>query len=429
MWQYVKRFLPTSLFGRALLILFLPMVLVQVVATYIFYDRHWESIGKHMANSLAGDVALAVQLAQEQDTAVLQQRLQHFLRMRMQQFPARTPQNYPDDPGLVYYKEALTQIVKEPFSVHRDQGNDYIITDIYLPEQHLQLTVSKKRVVSSTTYIFIMWMVGTAIIMLIIATVFLRNQIRPITRLAAAAEAFGKGRDIENFKPRGAREVRRAGAAFLNMKERITRQISTRTEMLAAISHDLRTPLTRMKLELAMLPPEEADALQGDVQEMEHMIEEYLRFARGEGPEQAKKVNVNRLLSGIVGNYARQGKNVELQLTGTIVVTMRENAMRRCLSNLLDNALRYAGHVRLSASRTENHVSIMVDDDGPGIPETERQQALQAFCRLDPARNQNRGGAGLGLTIAQDIVLGHGGHLELGESPLGGLRVELTVPF
>lgn len=432
MMGWARRVLPTSLFRRALLILFLPTIIVQLVATYMFYKRHWDEVARHMAHSLAGDVAFVVQEYVAAEGPEAQNRVirqaDHFLRMQLAVIPPEPPKASRRFSELKSFRLQLADKLPAPFYVTRD--DETITTLIYLPEATLRLVVSKKRLVSPTTYIFIMWMVGTAVLMLVVAIVFLRNQVRPISQLAEAAEAFGKGRDIAQFRPRGATEVRRAGAAFLNMKERITRQITTRTEMLAAISHDLRTPLTRMKLELAMLPEAEAQALQGDVQEMEYMIEEYLRFASGEGPEQAKPVRLDQLLTDIVNNYRRQEKTVQLFSDEPVTLPLREHAIRRCLHNVLDNAFRYARNVQLSVEVGPQQVEIRVDDDGPGIPPAHRQRMLQPFTRLDASRNLNRGGGvGLGLAIAQDIVLGHGGKLWLEDSPLGGLQVRIRIPF
>ncbi len=257
----------------------------------------------------------------------------------------------------------------------------------------------------------------------------MRNMVKPIRKLAEAADALGKGRDVPDFKPYGAREVRRAAAAFLIMRDRLKRQMQQRTEMLAGVSHDLRTPLTRMKLQLALLghKPEAAD-LAADVSEMEQMVEEYLAFARGEGSEQAVPVDVPEMLEDIVETAQRHGGKVTLTAKDPIRLTLRPNGFRRCITNLIANAARFGQHVQLQAAHKSHFVEITVDDDGPGVPEDKREDVFRPFYRLDHDRNRGTGGAGLGLTIARDVVRGHGGNIALANSPLGGLRVVIRLP-
>jgi two-component system osmolarity sensor histidine kinase EnvZ len=274
-----------------------------------------------------------------------------------------------------------------------------------------------------------MWMVGTAVVLLAVAVVFLRNQIRPIQRLAQAAEAFGKGREVGDFRPSGATEVRQASAAFLAMRERILRQIGQRTEMLAGVSHDLRTPLTRMKLQLALLGlrPEVAE-LKRDVAEMEKMIAGYLAFARGQESEATVATDLPALLNDVVATMRRHGGDIRLKSGSDITVPIRPNAFRRCLVNLIENALRHGRRVEVSAVRRGGAVEIAIDDDGPGVPADRREDVFRPFYRLDESRNPATGGVGLGLTIARDVIRGHGGEIELGTAPIGGLRALLRLP-
>jgi two-component system osmolarity sensor histidine kinase EnvZ len=283
---------------------------------------------------------------------------------------------------------------------------------------------------SSTTYIFVMWMIGTSLVLLAIAILFLRNQVRPIRRLAVAAEAFGKGRDDAYLKPEGATEVRAAATAFLRMRQRIQRQIRQRIEMLAGVSHDLRTPLTRMKLELAMLGNDEGvAALKADVSEMEHMVEGYLDFARGQDAEVAVETDLGVILDDVVSNVRRQGGTIGYSADGDLSIPIRPNAFKRCITNLVENARRHAKNVVLRAVRTPDTIDITIDDDGPGIPEENREDVFRPFVRLDESRNPETGGSGLGLTIARDIVRTHGGELILDEAPTGGLRALVRLPI
>ncbi|MBC7134223.1 MAG: HAMP domain-containing protein, partial [Oceanibaculum nanhaiense] len=280
-----------------------------------------------------------------------------------------------------------------------------------------------------TTYVFLMWMVGSSLILFAVAVVFMRNQIRPIRRLAAAADSFGKGSDAPGFKPEGAAEVRLAASAFIRMRDRIQRQISQRTEMLAGVSHDLRTPLTRMRLQLAMMAGgEDAEALRQDIAEMEQMLEGYLAFARGEGTEQAQPIDLARLLREVTNDARHSGRRIVLRAEEPLTVTLRPNAFKRALTNLVQNACRYGKSVEVAARLAHGQLEVTINDDGPGIPPEKRADVFKPFFRLEASRNPMTGGVGLGLTIARDIVLGHGGELVLGDAPQGGLRATVLIP-
>jgi two-component system osmolarity sensor histidine kinase EnvZ len=278
-----------------------------------------------------------------------------------------------------------------------------------------------------------MWMTGTAIVLLAVAILFLKNQIRAIQRLAIAADKFGKGQDLKNFRPHGATEVRRAGAALIQMKERIARQVAQRTEMLAGISHDLRTPLTRMKLQLELLkkkelPKEAFERLNNDIHEMEMMVESYLLFAKGEGTEKPVQVQWSAMIEKWVQGYDLHGRNIELVLDGEGYISLRYDAFKRAFTNIVNNALRYGKTVRISSRCGAEYVETIIEDDGPGIPAEKREEAFRPFVRLDAGRNLDSGGNGLGLAIARDIVLGHGGEIILEDSSLGGLKVMMRLP-
>jgi two-component system osmolarity sensor histidine kinase EnvZ len=289
---------------------------------------------------------------------------------------------------------------------------------------------------STNTHVWVLWMIGTSVVFLSVAILFLRNQIRPIERLADAAEAFGKGRDVPDFRPSGATEVRRAALAFLDMRERISKFVQQRTEMLAGVSHDLRTPLTRIKLELAMMKEDASiQALKGDLEEMEHMLEEYLAFARGQAGEGASDTDICQLLREIGANAQRKadakspGKHVDVIVPESLVLEVRPNALRRCIVNLVENAVRHGARVEITASEGPHMMEVAVDDDGPGIPPDRREEAFRPFHRLDSGRSLATGGAGLGLAIARDIARGHGGDITLESSENGGLRAVLRLPI
>jgi two-component system osmolarity sensor histidine kinase EnvZ len=325
---------------------------------------------------------------------------------------------------------ALEEQVARPFAINTRIAHEWYEIRIQMPDGLVRVLSPERRMFSPTTYIFILWMTGSALVLFAIAIVFMRNQIRSIRRLAIAADRFGKGRDTPDFKPEGAAEVRQAAAAFLVMRERIQRQMRQRTEMLAGVSHDLRTPLTRMKLALAMLGEEpEVEELKDDVAEMEAMIETYLAFARGEGTEPIHPADLGRLLGEVVVGARRAGSRIELKIAEPLSLPLRANGFKRCLTNLLANSRRHASTVWIHAGRRDPAtIQVLVDDDGPGIPEVAREDVFKPFFRLDTSRNPETGGTGLGLAIARDVVRSHGGEITLDDSPHGGLRVIIRLP-
>jgi two-component system osmolarity sensor histidine kinase EnvZ len=335
----------------------------------------------------------------------------------------------------VFVRE-LSANIKRPVWVDSETLEDLVDIRVQLDGAVMRVLIDRKRTVSTNTHINVVWIGGTAFLLLAVATVFLRNQVRPIERLADAAEAFGKGRDVPDFRPSGAAEVRRAAYAFIDMRERVSRAMQQRTEMLAGVSHDLRTPITRMKLQLALMPDgQDTRELTADVTEMERMVEEYLAFARGAAGETAVELDLSRLLADVAANARRgedakgaEGKPVELRVEPDLLLQARPNALKRCVTNLVDNALRHGARVRLSAAEQAGMLEIAVEDDGPGIPPARREEAFRPFHRLDEGRNLGAGGVGLGLAIARDIARGHGGDLTLGDSALGGLKAVISLP-
>jgi two-component system osmolarity sensor histidine kinase EnvZ len=292
----------------------------------------------------------------------------------------------------------------------------------------MRILTRRNSAYASNSHIFLLWMLGTSLILLTIAVLFLRNQIRPILKLADAAEAFGKGRDAE-FRPRGAREVRRAGNAFIEMKRRVERAVGERTTMLNGVSHDLRTILTRFKLSLALLErSSEIEALEKDVDEMARMLEDYLAFARGDAGETAVETDIRGLLEELKSDAERQGHQTELTVVGDPLVVVRPDAFRRLMTNLVSNAARYGDRIAIRATHDARYLIVMIDDDGPGIPQEQREEVFRPFFRLDEARNVDSGGTGLGLAIARDIARAHGGDIMLADSPLGGLRATVRLP-
>jgi two-component system osmolarity sensor histidine kinase EnvZ len=326
--------------------------------------------------------------------------------------------------------DALEARVERPFIIDSRSLEELVEIHVQLAEGVLQAVVERRRLFSSTTYVFFLWMLGTSLVLLSMATLFMRRQVRPIKRLAQAADDFGKGRDVGEFVLDGAAEVEVAGRAFNQMRARIRRQIQQRTEMLAGVSHDLRTPLTRMKLQLAMMGQTPAiEELKRDVDDMDRMVNAYLAFARGEGTEQPSEVDIVAAIGDVVAGARRDGTRIGFATAEEeLTVPLRRDAFRRALTNIVTNAQRHANRVDVALNRRRGRVEILVDDDGPGVPHDKREEVFKPFFRLEASRNVETGGTGLGLTIARDILRSHGGDLTLGDSPLGGLRAVLQLP-
>ncbi len=436
--RWVKRVLPRSLLGRSLLMILIPLVLLQAVALQVYYGNHLNLVYRRLSGGVAGEIAFTLELmrrdwAPEERAWAIQQARQTFnLRMRLEPgaiLPASV--RFANVPGPMDddLEFALREKLTEPFQLDWQYDPDSVLVRVQMPDGVLDVLAPRKRVDLGTFYLFVAWLVGTSLLLFAIAALFMRNQVRAIRRLSAAAEAFGMGRDIGAIKPEGAVEVRQAASAFNRMQERIRRFLIQRTEMLAGVSHDLRTPLTRLRLALAMLPPRPdlaADVVEmtADVEEMERMIEAYLAFARGEGTEQAEPVDLSQMLEEVAAGARRAGALVTLNVAPGLILKLRENAARRAITNLVDNASRHAGRVELAAAPAgARGVNVMVDDDGPGIPPERRESVFRPF------ESDAAGGTGLGLTIARDIVRAHGGEIVLEDSPLGGLRARIRLPI
>jgi two-component system osmolarity sensor histidine kinase EnvZ len=430
--------MPRSLFGRALIIIVAPLVFVQLIAGFVFYDRVWETVTRRLAAGLAGDVGMVAQFlsrypeGEARDWVAFAALTTTGLDLQFET-GAILPRTGPTAGSGILERllvNALNERVRRPFFLDVWTHPREVRIDVQLPDGVLHVRAQRERVFTSTVYIYLMWIVGSSLIFLAIASVFMRNQVRPIRRLAEAAEEFGKGRDVSDFRPAGAAEVRQAAAAFIVMRERIRRFLQQRTEMLAGISHDLRTPLTRMKLELAMFGDSHPSVpgLKSDVADMERMVDSYLAFVRGEGEEQPEPLDLGRLIGDIAAARRREGDAVSIDSEGDLVVPLRPQAAKRCFDNLIANAVRHGTKVEIKAARRGRSVEIAIDDNGPGIPAHAREDVFKPFYRLDASRNVATGGVGLGLTIARDFVRGHGGEITLGESPLAGLRVRIKLP-
>jgi two-component system, OmpR family, osmolarity sensor histidine kinase EnvZ len=434
--RIVKRVLPRSLLGRSLLMILVPLVLLQAVALQVYYGSHLGLVYRRLSSDVAGEVAFTLQLMDRYPGTtntnwILDAARLHFgLDIRLEPdahvVPHRRSNVFgPADDDL---QAALSERLAAPFTMDWSYDPQSVLIRIQVPDGVLDVLAPRKRVDLGALFLFVAWVLGSSALLFAIAALFMRNQVRGIRRLADAVEAFGMGRDPGPIRPEGATEVRRAATAFNRMQERIRRFLTQRTEMLAGVSHDLRTPLTRMRLALAMLPPQRelADDLAEittDVDEMERMIEGYLAFARGEGSEQAESANLSEILEEVAAGARRSGAEIELDVPEELTLKLRVGAVRRALTNLVDNARRHAHRVVLAAMPGTRAVQVTVDDDGPGIPPERRESVFRPF------ESDAAGGTGLGLTIARDIVRAHGGEIVLEESPLGGLRARIRLPI
>ena len=432
---WIKRVLPRTMFGRSLLIVVMPLILLQAIATWVFYDRHWAAVSWRLSAAVAGDIGLLIDALKLADSPAEIARLLERAKAQtdLDVTIGRTktlPPVLPATGRLVedQLSQAIEGRLNYPFRIDllEDGGAEI---KVQLSNGVLSVGVPRNRLYSSTTYIFVMWMLGSSLVLLAVATVFLRNQVKSLRRLAEAADSFGKGRAVPFFKVEGAVEIRRAAIAFMTMRDRLQRQVRERTQMLAGVSHDLRTPLTRMKLALEMLGNDPAvTELKSDVAEMEHMVHGYLDFVRGEGTEASVETDISLLIEDLAADLRREGTPLTVTPPPEFVMPVRPNALRRCLGNLIGNARRHASHVWLTGIVVAAGIDILVDDDGPGIPPANRARVFRPFVRLDASRNPLTGGVGLGLTIARDVARSHGGDVRLETSPQGGLRARVHLP-
>jgi two-component system osmolarity sensor histidine kinase EnvZ len=431
---------PRGLFGRSLIIVVAPMVVLQGIVTYAFFVRHYDIVTRHMAHSVAGDIAFLTDIEESYPAGPTRARLlgmaAHSLGFRISLVRgARLGMPY------LHSSSDLKRAMDAVFAARLGAAHPFtsnavgyaVDLSVQVNDGVLKIEIPRDQVVASNADIFILWMVGSSLVLIAVAILFLRNQVKPIERLAAAADAFGKGRAVPDFKPSGATEVRKAAQAFLTMRARIERYVQQRTEMLAGVSHDLKTPLTRLRLQLAMMGDgvDTASPLQ-DVREMEHMLDEYLQFARGDPGEDAEAADLGEVVTeaALAAANARAAgvERIHIDVPAGIWLAVKRNALKRCATNLIDNALKHGSRVDVALAQNSRFIEILIDDDGPGIPEERREEAFRPFHRLDEGRNLQTGGVGLGLAIARDIARAHGGELTLGASRLGGLRAAVRLP-
>lgn len=437
MTRWLRRRLPTGLYARSVLIIILPMVLLQTVVAFVFMERHWQMVTERLSTAVTRDIAAVIDLIGvypgEKDVGEIIRIARERLNLTISiepggELPAPRPKPFFSILDEILSDE-ITRQIHLPFWIDTVGDSRLVEIRIQLEGKVLRVFARRSQTYASNTHIFILWMVGTSLVLILISLLFLRGQIRPILTLARAAESFGKGQKSPDFSPRGADEVRRAGLAFILMRERIERQIEQRTAMLTGVSHDLRTILTRFKLQLALAGDNpDLQGMSEDVEDMQSMLEGYMAFAKSESEEMVGMVSLSALFDKLQADAQMHGKTLTYRIEGEDDVQVRPTAFSRLVTNLATNSRRYAGRLDMEARHSAKWLTITFDDDGPGIPEAARDDVFKPFFRLDEARNLDASGTGLGLAIARDIARSHGGDITLGDSPLGGLRAVIRIP-
>ena len=432
--KFIKKILPKRLFFRSLLIVAAPIILLQIIVTVVFFDSLWIKANKGMTRSLVSEVKTLFEIYQsnqpnKKEILDLYNKNFYFVvRLKENEiFPTKIPERWysPMDRSL---RRELKSAFPNSYWFDTTSYKETVYLKIKYKNGFLQIFFPRDKIAPSSARIFALWITFPGFLLIFIAIVFLKNQTRPIVNLAKAAEKFGKGEYIKEFRPSGAREIRQAAYEFDKMRKRISVHLNQRSEMLSGISHDLRTPLTRLKLQLALLKQQDlAKKMSDDIEEMERMLNEYLEFSRHQKNEENEKVNLNEIIKDVVKKY--ENKEIDISVEENLEINIRPNSIKRCLANLVDNGLSYGKKVKILVKKTLNKVIIFVDDDGPGIPEKEYYNVMKPFYRIDKSRGQNQSGVGLGLSIANDIIRSHGGNISLEKSPLSGLRVKISLPL
>ena len=432
--NFFKKILPKRLFYRSLIIVATPMILLQLIITIVFFDSLWIKANKGMTRSLVGEVETLLdvyRVEQENKKTVVAIYNKNFdFTITVEEdsvLPQKKKERWysPMDRSL---RRELKPVFGNSYWFDTTSYKDNVELRIKYKNGYLQIFFPKDKIAPSSARIFALWITLPGLLLILIAIVFLKNQTRPIINLAKAAEKFGKGEFVKEFRPSGAKEIRQAAYEFDKMRKRITIHLNQRSEMLSGISHDLRTPLTRLKLQLAMLKQQDlAKKMSDDIEEMERMLNEYLEFSRHQKNEETESVSINNIINDVVNKY--ENREIDISLDENLKINIRPNSIKRCLTNLVDNGLSYGKKVKIMTNKVDTNLFIMVDDDGPGIAENEYQNVLKPFYRIDKSRGQNKSGVGLGLSIANDIIRSHGGNISLDKSPLNGLRVKISLPL
>ena len=439
--RYLRlKLLPKTLFFRTMLLIFIPLIVVQIVSVVMFFDGSWSRMGRRLSDNLASDMKFIIDMGTQEPAkmADLQKMSADIWDVDMEYYSNQDKHQVMNKAGkgskliIGYLEEALDNLFGAGVtSVYLGQNDSDLLVFVDTDSGLYKFTTSRKKIFSSSIFMFVVWMAGTSVLLFLVAVLFLRIQVRSIARLAEVAEDFGKGVDNKDFKPSGSSEVRKAAIAFIKMKERIQRQISERTQMLAGVSHDLRTPLTRMKLQVTMLPDgEDKKDFLSDIDEMEKMLDGYLSFVSGEGGEKSSFVDMNEMILSIINKFRNKKALIRYSTNDQVsAIQGREQALKRAVTNIIANAFRYGKTIAVKLESNNKKLNLVIEDDGPGIPKDKRDDVFKAFYRLENSRNKETGGVGLGLSIAKDIITSHGGVIELDDSELGGLKVLISIPL
>jgi two-component system osmolarity sensor histidine kinase EnvZ len=432
--NFVKKILPKRLFYRSLIIVATPIILLQIIITVVFFDSLWIKANKGMTRSLVGEVQTMFDVYKKGDANEQEMIINLYNKNFDFVIVFKENELVPTKKAERWFSpidRSLRRELKPVFdSFWFDTTSYKELVDLRIKYKNgaLQIFFPRHKIAPSSARIFALWVTLPGFFLIFIALIFLKNQTRPLVNLAKAAEKFGKGEFIKEFRPSGAREIRQAAYEFDRMRKRITIHLNQRSEMLSGISHDLRTPLTRLKLQLALLKQQDiAKKMSDDIDEMERMLNEYLDFASEQKHEKTEMIDINQIIENIVKKY--DDKKINLKLEEDKKINIRVNSIKRCLINLIDNGLAYGEKVDILTKKTMQSIIIIIDDDGPGIPENEHQNVMKPFYRIDKSRSQNKSGVGLGLSIANDIIRSHGGSISLEKSPLNGLRARVSLPF
>lgn len=439
--RYLRlKLLPKTLFFRTMMLIFVPLIVVQVVSIVMFFDGSWSRMGRRLSENLTSDMSFIINLVDKspEDSQLIKKLADEKFNLDFQYYDNRVKHkiinkaNKGSKMVIGYLEESLkSTFPSAETQIFLGKGDKDLVVLVDTDKGLYQFITSKKKIFSTSIFMFVVWMVGTSILLFLVAVLFLRIQVRSIAELAQVAEDFGKGIDHKKFKPYGSSEVRKAALAFMKMKERIQRQISERTQMLAGVSHDLRTPLTRMKLQAAMMPDgdDKKDFL-SDIEEMEKMLDGYLAFVSGECGEKSSFVDMNEMILSIINKFRNKKALIRYSTNDQVsAIQGREQALKRALTNIISNAFRYGKTIAVNLESNDKKLMMTIEDDGPGIPANKREDVFKAFYRLENSRNKETGGVGLGLSIAKDVITSHGGIIELDDSSLGGLKVLVSIPL
>ena len=431
--NYIKNLLPKRLFYRGLLIVAVPIVVLQVTISLVFFDSLWIKTNAEITRGLVAEIKTFIDAYDndQQDKDYIINLFKSNLEIEIQHKEGKV---IPDDIPERWFSPLDRSLRRELKSKHFvywfDTTNYKDLVDIKIQhiDGYFQFYVPRSRLTTSSARLFGLWITLPAFLMIAIAIIFLKNQTRPIIKLAEASEKFGRGEDLDEFRPSGALEIRKAGQEFEKMRKRIIRHLNQRSEMLSGISHDLRTPLTRLKLQLAMIKDKEiSNSMSKDIDEMENMLNDYLQFAKTQTKESTERINLRDIFQSIKDRI--QSLNFKLNVEKEITVYGRKNSLERCFSNIINNGLVYGKNIKVTVQKSSNRAVILFDDDGPGIPVEHHRNVFKPFFRLDKSRSLNKSGVGLGLAIVEDIVHSHGGNIQLSKSDLGGLQVKISLPF